>query len=254
MSYEYQLKLKSLASNKGLTHDGKFIVTLAGVPERAAITDYNDAVITQPGNMVDGVVKFRTAETILAVDIYIYSEFGYCKVLSGVKAGTLLEVGVNTDIINVPYIIPFDIDDAAIVANVEYDTGLDLATGQQVMPYGSGVRITTLDAGMTIDAGFLNSESSGDADGIIDGISLASAVFVPATVTIAAGVVAASPTRGALLADHTTGTNADDRGLHSPKTHVCDGTNKSLSLTLSASTDTGAGYLVYQTLLPRIVD
>lgn len=258
MAYEYQLQLKSAISGKTLTHDGKFMVTVAGAPERVSITDFDDAAITQPGTMVDGSVKFRTAETVASVDVYIRSEFGYYKILSGVKAGQLLEVTIDTSDLYQTLVIPFDIDDAAIVANTEYDTGLDLVTGEQVFPYPT-VKVTTSDSGQTIDAGILSGESGGDADGFIDGVSLASAVVAMANVTVTTGLntkfYAATPTIGALLADHQAGTDVDqDEGLFRAKPYICDGTAKSLSLTLSSSTDTGAGYIRYQTLLPLMVD
>ncbi len=116
--------------------------------------------------------------------------------------------------------------------DVEVDTGYDLPTHaivhdillEVVAPEVSG---TT----KTIDAGLKAAESGGDADGFIDGMSIATAGLFRPGATVAGGVWTAS-TRGVLLASFTAGAGADDRGLYSENPHMTDlVTAKSLTWT-----------------------
>lgn len=78
----------------------------------------------------------------------------------------------------------------------EVDTGFDLPAKAVVLDVWVDIR--TLEATgttKTIDVGLLSSETGGDADGFLDGVSTASANIVAGT--LAGGVI----TRGALLRD-----------------------------------------------------
>ena len=256
MSYEYRISLYELGTGKELAHGGTFFVTTDGAPAKVAITDTSDASITQPGSISNGDIVFRTAESVASVDVILRTAYGYNKELKGLTPGQH-SIGIDTSKRNQIIVIPFDIDDSDIAANTEKDSGIDLVTGEEVLPFPS-VKVTTADSGITIDAGLLSSESSGDADGFIDGISLTSAVVVLADATITTGsntkFVAANPTIGALLADHQAGSDTDtDEGMFHRKSHICNGTNKSLGFTLGSSADTGAGYILYKSVLPAVV-
>ena len=110
------------------------------------------------------------------------------------------------------------------------------------------LQMTTVDSGETMDMGLLSSETGGDADGFFDGISLATAGWVNATVTKTRGSNAdsyASTTRGALLATFTAGadTSAATIGKYDPKNHYADSVvAETVSITGSSGIDTAAGY------------
>lgn len=109
-----------------------------------------------------------------------------------------------------------DLPDSGVVTNV----WLEVTTG-----HGSAA---------TLDVGFLSSESSGDPDGFIDGISVETAGFFVPSLT---GAVAAA-TRGALMreaADNDVGDTVQVPGWHS-----LNGNNKSISVTSSADISGGA--------------
>lgn len=75
----------------------------------------------------------------------------------------------------------------AVLSTGEKDTGFDFPTGAIVL--GVWVQISTLEATATtktIDVGLLSSESGGDTDGFIDGLSTAAAGVKQPTITASA--------------------------------------------------------------------
>ena len=146
------------------------------------------------------------------------------------------------------FLVQFDIDRAA----GETDTGFDFRAGDVIMT--AWVDTQTLEATQatkTVDVGLLSSESGGDADGILDGVSVAAAGVTVGKTTITTGSntkFAATTTRGALLEDFQAGTDVDkDEGMAYRKEHVCDGTAKSLTYTNGgAFTEfVGKGYVLF---------
>jgi hypothetical protein len=136
----------------------------------------------------------------------------------------------------------------------ENDTAWDLPAKAVVLDVL--VEVTTAEATAatkTIDIGLLSSETGGDADGFVDGISTAATGVFRGTRTVTTGsntkFFAASPTRGAYLADHQAGTDVDqDEGVYSEKPHVAGSiTAKSVTFTLGAEATELAGniYIVY---------
>ena len=122
----------------------------------------------------------------------------------------------------------------------EIDTGFDLNANDVVLD--AWVDVITPEstaATKTIDVGLLSSESGGDADGFIDGISTATAGVKTAKVSVTTGANTkffATTTRGVLLQDFQAGTDVDkDEGVACNKHHVCDGTAVSLTYTLGAA-------------------
>lgn len=142
--------------------------------------------------------------------------------------------------------------------NNENDTGWDLPPKAVVLDVW--VNVTTLEGTATtktIDVGLLSSETGGDADGFLDGVSTGTPASLKqgiATVTTGANTkfYAATPTRGVLLIDHQAGTDVDqDEGLMREKNHLSDSvTAKSVSYTLgSAHTELVADiYIMYAEL------
>jgi hypothetical protein len=110
-------------------------------------------------------------------------------------------------------------------STAETDTGVDFLTDTLVEHVQ--IEVVTVDATETVDVGLLSSETNGDANGFLAGVSVATAGYPLVTLT----------TSGALMDD---GTNFDPDG------HVVTGANAvSLTHTGSAGSDTFAGYIHY---------
>lgn len=116
-------------------------------------------------------------------------------------------------------------------STAETDTGIDFDYDTRIDSIV--VEIVTVDASNTIDVGILSSGTGGDADGLLDGVSTATAGYILPTLT----------TSGALMDD---GTNFDPDG------HVVVSANEqSLTYTGGASQDTAAGYIHYTFIRTR---
>lgn len=107
-------------------------------------------------------------------------------------------------------------------SNAAVDTTFDLPANSIV--HDVIVEVKTAEATgstKTLDVGLLASESGGDADGFVDGISVAATGYKRPTYALDGGnAYFASTTRGVLLARFVAGTDADDRGLYAEKEHV----------------------------------
>jgi hypothetical protein len=128
----------------------------------------------------------------------------------------------------------------------ETDTGFDLPDKCEVLDVL--VDVQTSEAGRTIDVGLLSSESGGDADGFIVGLSIASTGLARGQAETAIGTYETywgSNTRGALMSDYVAGSDsAGDHGLYNEKPHLSDSvTAKSVSYSCSAGTLSAAGYI-----------
>ncbi len=126
-----------------------------------------------------------------------------------------LATGTNSD--DTPN--TWDNNEASAVIINGSSTTIKLPDGFIVMD--AWVEVVVADDSATIDVGFLNSESSGDADGFIDGVSLTTAGIIRPTIT----------ERGALIAS---GTTAYER-------HQVNGDNQTISITGSSAVDTAKG-------------
>lgn len=137
--------------------------------------------------------------------------------------------------------IPITATQAAAAAAAEMDAGFDLQAGWTVLD--AWIVVNTVDATETVDVG-TDSNDSGDADGLINGASLATAGLVYPDAAVTAGgteTYYSANTRGALLADYIVGTNADqDYGLYHSKPYTVGDTAIDLTFTTSAGTDTAA--------------
>jgi len=121
----------------------------------------------------------------------------------------------------------------------EYDSTYDLPEGAVVL--GAFVEVVDEVASSTIDVGILSSESGGDADGFIDGMSCATAgKIVPISWDASSDD---DNTLGLLISDAMLGgTNNYGR---IPKMWVCDGTAVSVSYTTSDHAITGNIHIFY---------
>lgn len=118
----------------------------------------------------------------------------------------------------------------------EQDTGWDLPAKGVLLDVFIDVTTAEATGGTkTIDVGLLSSESGGDADGFIAALSVSATGVKRGQAGVTTGVLS-SNTRGALLADYTAGTNADDRGLYREKPHLLTSvTARSVTYTAKSS-------------------
>lgn len=120
----------------------------------------------------------------------------------------------------------------------ETDMGFDLPATAIVLPE-IFINVITAEATggtKTIDVGLLSSESGGDADGFVDGISVAATGIVEAGATVTAGgteTYYSANTLGVLLSTFLAGANvATDVGTFEKKKHLTSSvTAKSISIT-----------------------
>lgn len=138
--------------------------------------------------------------------------------------------------------IPVTATEAANTIATEKDTGFDLKAGWTVLD--AWIVVNTADTGETVDVGTNSNYSGvGDADGFIDGASLATTGLVYPDATVTAGSTEtyySATTRGALLADYIVGSNtATDFGLFHKKPYTV-AADIDLTFTTSNGTDTAA--------------
>jgi len=129
----------------------------------------------------------------------------------------------------------------AAAGQTEMDTGFDLKAGWTVLD--AWIVVNTADTGETVDVGTNSNDSGGDADGLIDGASLATTGLVYPDATVTTGTTEtyySATTRGALLADYIVGSNtATDFGLFHKKPYTVSA-DIGLTFTTSDGTDTAA--------------
>ena len=224
----YKSQLRSLEGDIIATSGGVVYVAAAGATLKATLTDKDGAALANPLTLTRGGFDFYTADTVTAVDLFILSPTGHFVVKKNVKPSGDTSIVVDTKKMNTTVVIPFN------YANVTADatetlTGFTLPGA--VLP-NPAVEVVTLDATETIDVG-TNSAASGDANGFIAAASVGTAGYIKGS--IATGVA----TLGALLVVQDSA-NAGD-GVPEQSTASI---GKQVSYTLSAGSDTAAGYIV----------
>jgi len=244
--FEFQLK-DSFRQRNIITSGGKALVTAAGAQARATLYNpaANFAALANPIDLTYGGGKFAVLDTLGNVDIYVMGPEGDFVVVEDVPPGSIQEVLIDMSRREQMLKLPFSATDAG-TGTTEFDTGFDLPTNCLVSPHGAGVLPVTADAGETLDVGLLSSEGGGDADGFIDGISIATAAAVAAGPAMTVGTnetFFASNTLGVLLSSFLAGADtASSEGSFAYKYHRIDGTAKSISLTPSSWDGGAAGY------------
>jgi hypothetical protein len=215
---------------------GKFIVVANGGAAKQAIYDSAGAAASNPVSMTYGKGSFYVLDTVTSVDIYGIAPGGQWFFKTGAKEG-IVEIGIDVQNREQVYKIPFSAVDST--AATEYDTGFDLPLYSAVMP-NPMILVTTIDATEDIDVGILSSETAGDADGFIDGVSTATLGLAKAT------LLTSADTMGALLSVQDSANAGDD----APEVHVVTGSNgRSISYTTSAGSDTAAGFILLNVVL-----
>jgi hypothetical protein len=211
---------------------GTVYVAPAGEENKQALVNADTgATLANPLTPTRGKIRFGIASVSpleTAVDLYGMTANGRAFVVKNVKSGNASEIFIDTVRRDQTLIIPFSI--ANTTAATETDTGFDLPAQAQVRPFPS-IFVVDVDATEVIDVGLLSSESGGDADGFIDGVSLATAGHVDPT-------FASAVTQGALLRVTATGASAVI-----PESHIINATARSVTYTLDAGTDTATGFI-----------
>lgn len=223
---------------KKLIQDSGGVVYVAqdGDPAKQSITDKDGAALSNPRALTNGYCEFYVADTVARVDLFIQCPGGQFVVAPNVDE-SIADIGVDVTRLNHVMVIPWYAGD--VTAAAETDTGFDLPLHAAVLPTPL-LRVHTVDATETIDVGLLSSETAGDADGFIAAASVATAGLIKAT------VVNGGNTMGALF-EVQDSANAGDL-THEP--HVITGSNAtSVTLTTTAGSDTGKGYIILPYLL-----
>ena len=216
---------------------GKVYVATADGAAKETLYDMDGDSTSNPVSMTNGYFEFQTDADTDSVDLYIMAPGGQFVCYAGVKPGGPNEINIDTGVRQQVAVIPFSIDDTN--AATETDTGFDFPLYSAVMP-NPMVRVLTADATETIDVGLLSSETSGDADGFADGVSVATAGLAKATISNAGN------TMGALF-EVQDSANAGDL---THEVHVITGANAtSITFTLSDGTDAAEGFLVLPYIL-----
>ncbi len=212
---------------------GKAIVTLAGAFTNATLynPDDNFAALTQPVSLSRGKLRFAIATGVAGqttqptADVYGTAPGGFAFQCYDCKAGDPIEVPIDTHNLDQYMVCPFSFASGTVAS--EYDTGLDFPSRAIISPFSS-ILVNTADSGIVLDVGLLSSESGGDADGLLDGVSLTSAVAVVPQ-------WAATSTAGALVRE-----SQDTASTFTPR-HYPVAAAVSLTFTVASGGDTGNG-------------
>ena len=204
---------------------GQVHVTAAGDAAKVAIYDKDGVALTNARALTAGGVSFYTVSTVTSVDLYIQAPDGQFLVKKTVPTGAYYDLVVNTDNKQQVFVIPFAAAD--LTAATETDTGFVLPAHSQVLGKYNGlsVRVSTADAAEDIDVGTLESGGAGggDANGFIAANDLDNATHVIGT-------------EGALFS--------------TSLPYLADAqTEKSISVTTTAGTDTAEGFIFLPVVL-----
>ena len=129
----------------------------------------------------------------------------------------------------------------------EFDTAVLIPKGIRIT--NAGLLVETNASGATIDVGVLSSLASGDADGFIDGGSLATAGFVDLDLddATAANVTAGAYIKGTVIK------SADSTAIYLAKLAPYTSPNDTMRLSSTTSDATVAGYILLSVEGPGII-
>lgn len=239
--YIYQLQIQDFARGMPVASPGgAAIVCQPGTARKAALFNPDTgAAIANPISLTRGNLRFATENTIATVDIYGFAPDGGFFVFRGARPGGDPEIPYSMDAVMHTAIIPVAAPD--FTAATEGNTGLQFPAGALLLPQAA-LRVTVLESSRTIEVGLLSSESGGDADGLLDGVSLAAVGTI-------APAVSGTPTLGALLVQNF-GTSP---AVNAPDTHAIGATSaRSITATFSASSATAQAFALLPYLRPHI--
>lgn len=227
---EYRIQLKDAATGESIiSAGGKVYVAVNGASAKVAITDKDNATLTNPMTPTRGFINFFTADTVEKVDLYIMAPGGQFLVRKDVKPSGPNEFPVDTARRHHAMVIPFSIDDTD--AATETDTGFVVPSGAMMLP-NPALDVLTIDATETIDVGTMG--TSNDPNGFLAAASVATAGLVKGT--LANGGV----TMGALFFVQ----DSANAGDAAPEGNVSAQADEDpISYTLTAGTDTAEGFI-----------
>lgn len=239
--YIYTLQIQDFSRGMPVAGaGGAAIICQPGTARKATI--YNPdtgAVLANPISLTRGNMRFATDNTIATVDIYGFAPDGGFFAFRGARPGGDPEIPYSVDQVHHTAIIPLAAPD--FTAATEGNTGLQFPAGALLLP-SAALRVTTLESGRTLEVGLLSSESGGDADGLLDAISLAAVGTI-------APAVSGTPTLGALLVQNFGTTPA----VNLPDSHAIGPTAaRSISATFSASSATAQAFALLPYVKPHI--
>lgn len=231
----FKSQLRSLVTGAIVASIGGVVyAALAGTTKKASLFNPDTGLpIANPLALTNGSFDFNVADTVQALDLYILSPTGHMAVVKNVKPSGDASIMIDTGQAFTTLVIPFHYADGT--ANTEISTGFIVPGAVQSNP---AVDVKAIDAGITIDVGTLSS-ASGDADGFVDGVSVATLGYVKGTL-LNTGV-----TLGALLKVQDTA-NAGDAAPEQSTVSI----GKQVTYTLSAGADTAQGYILLPVQLP----
>lgn len=243
----FAFSLKDVATHESIQGSGGVaFICDAGTPDLATLFNVDTgASLSNPITLNQGHGDFAVAEATTSVDVYILSPTGHFVVHEALGAQEFAEIYVDTMRRDELAVVPFSY---ASDVNSEHDTGLNFPLGAEIMADGIGIEVTAVDATETLDVGLLSTETNGDADGLVDGLSVATSGFVNAGPVITVGSneqYLSACTLGALLRTFLAGSDvATDVGTFFAKNHIVQGSNAvSLTWLLSAGSDTAKGFI-----------
>jgi len=229
---KYKMQLKSAIDGKMIASSGgKCYVTAAGGTAKATLYNADGSALANPISLTNGNIYFHTADAIASVDLYVQTPTGHFVVQKAVSPSGEASLLYNNKVLDTVFVIPVNVANQTADAT-ETLTGFTLPGAVQP---NVAVDVVTVDATETIDVG-TNSADTGDADGFIDGLDVATAGLIKAT------LLASGDTMGALLSVLDSANAGDD----APEQVV---TLKEVSYTLSAGADTFAGFIVLPVML-----
>lgn len=215
------------------TDGGDCTVTVTGGYDEAGGTslvfsDSGQFVTLLSVETADGTYRWRVLSydgvTGPTTTINALSIGGTLLTATATELNTIADLSVNGAVVKTK-VLPI----TRVASAAEQDTGWDLPAKAVVLD--AYVDVTTLEATgttKTVDVGLLSSETNGDADGFLDGVSVAAAGVKVSS------LVAGSVTRGLLLKETVTGSGAATHASPVPYS-VSAGVARSVSYTLGSN-------------------
>lgn len=231
----FHSQLKSLITGAAIVAAGGFVyVTATGGTAKASLLDADGNALSNPLALTNGSFDFNVADSVTAVDLYIQSPTGHFVKVTNIQASGPASILIDDSVAHTTMIIPFNVADQAGDAT---ETGCGFTIIGAVQP-NVAVDVATIDATETIDVG-TDSGDSGDADGFIDGLSVATAGYIKPT------NANGSVTLGTKLIVQDSANSGDDF----PEQDTSQ-IGKEVTYTLSAGSDTAAGFILIPVQLP----
>jgi hypothetical protein len=210
----------------------------------SVVADQNGSALSQPITLSSGLLTFFTAKTVTAVDVSILTSDGFAIYAKGISANVH-----RLDVYPEQRLQVFTFPMIFIAGGTVQDTGFDMPVGMLITDVA--VQVVVLDAGETVDIGFINAVESGDEDGLAKLVTVANLGFPTLYPVVTGGAnidyLVETAGYGAYLAQAIAGADVvATNGGWAKRNYPTDGTIKSLSYTVSGSdTFRGLAHVAY---------